>query len=56
MDSPKKRVGVLPSSSVVLIDVRKNVSLRRAPETLQEAENLRSLRVTVRAGLSKKSS
>ncbi len=47
VDGSEESVCILPSPSVILVDVGKNVSLRRTPETLQEAKDLRSLRFTI---------
>jgi hypothetical protein len=56
MDGSKESVCILSSPSIVLIDVGKNVTLRRTPKALQEAKNLGSLGVAVRARFSKERS
>jgi hypothetical protein len=56
MDSSKESVRIFPSPSIVLIDIRKNITLRRAPEALQEAKHLRGLGVAIRAWFSEKCS
>jgi hypothetical protein len=54
MNGSKESVRILPSSSIVLVDVGKDIALRRAPKALQKAKHLRSLGVAVRARLSQK--
>jgi hypothetical protein len=49
MNRPKESVRILASPSIVFVDVGKNVSLRRTPKTLEEAQNLRGLRVAISA-------
>jgi hypothetical protein len=56
MNGTKESIGIFPSTSIVLIDIGKDVTLRAAPETLKEAKNLWGLGVAVGASLTKKCS
>ena len=54
MNGSEESVGIFPSSSIILVNICKNESLRSTPEALQKAEDLRSLGIAVGACLSEK--
>lgn len=56
MNRAKKSIRVLATTAVVFVDIGQNVALRRAPETLEEAQNLWCLGVAICATLAKLSS
>jgi hypothetical protein len=54
MNRTKKSVGILSSTTIILVYVRNNIPTRRTPEALKEAKNLRRLGNTVAASLSER--